>query len=94
MNPDLGGPFQQTPRGSRNNRDAAVHFRHRVCSRNRLQKLLIINEKDCIKIKQKGWLDKKEWREIHDILSAGLQLAGEWQGKLLDKAYIFITSSH
>lgn len=34
----------------------------------RLQKLLIINEKDCMKVKPKGWLDKKDWREIHDIL--------------------------
>jgi hypothetical protein len=34
----------------------------------RMQKLLIINEKDCFKIKPKGWLDKKEWREVNDIL--------------------------
>ena len=34
----------------------------------RLQKLLIINERDCMKIKPKGWMEKKEWREIHDIL--------------------------
>jgi len=25
-------------------------------------------EKDCIKMKPKEWLDKKDWREIHDIL--------------------------
>jgi hypothetical protein len=36
----------------------------------RLQKLVIINEKDCVKIKPKTWLDKKDWREIHDILRA------------------------
>jgi putative transposase len=34
----------------------------------RLQKLLIINVKDCIKIVPKLWLDKRDWREIHDIL--------------------------
>jgi putative transposase len=34
----------------------------------RMEKLLIINEKDCFKIKPKGWMDKKDWREIHDIL--------------------------
>lgn len=34
----------------------------------RMQKLLIINEKDCLKIKPKGWMDKKDWREINDIL--------------------------
>lgn len=33
-----------------------------------LQKLLIINEKDSFKIKPKLWLDKKDWREINDIL--------------------------
>ncbi|AFU59519.1 hypothetical protein Ngar_c25970 [Candidatus Nitrososphaera gargensis Ga9.2] len=34
----------------------------------RLDKLVVLNEKDCIKIKPKGWLEKKEWREINDIL--------------------------
>jgi hypothetical protein len=34
----------------------------------RLQKLLVIYEKDCFKIKPKGWMEKKEWREINDIL--------------------------
>jgi hypothetical protein len=30
----------------------------------------ILNESDCIKIKPRTWLDKKDWREIHDILRA------------------------
>jgi transposase-like protein len=34
----------------------------------RLNKLLVINEKDCVKILPKLWLDKRDWREIHDIL--------------------------
>lgn len=34
----------------------------------RIHKVTILNERDCIKAKQKGWLDKKEWVEIHDIL--------------------------
>ena len=34
----------------------------------RINKLTILNEKDCIKMKPKEWLDKKDWREIHDIL--------------------------
>jgi putative transposase len=34
----------------------------------RLHKILIINEKDCFKIKPKGWMEKKDWREINDIL--------------------------
>lgn len=34
----------------------------------RIHKVNIINEKDSIKIKAKMWLDKKDWREIHDIL--------------------------
>lgn len=34
----------------------------------RIDKVTILNEKDCIKVKQKGWLDRKERFEIHDIL--------------------------
>lgn len=34
----------------------------------RFEKLNIINEKDCIKFKQKAWIEKQEWREINDIL--------------------------
>lgn len=34
----------------------------------RLQKLLIINEKDCVKIKPREWLDLKSWREINDVV--------------------------
>jgi len=38
----------------------------------RANKVQILNEGDCLKMKPKGWLEKKEWREIHDILSAML----------------------
>ncbi|MGI0012299.1 MAG: hypothetical protein ACREBU_02490 [Nitrososphaera sp.] len=31
-------------------------------------KVVIIHEGDCIKVKQKTWLDKKDWRVINDIL--------------------------
>ena len=34
----------------------------------RANKLEILTESDCTKITQKGWLEKKEWREINDIL--------------------------
>jgi hypothetical protein len=34
----------------------------------RANKVEIMNETDCIKIKPITWLDKKDWREIHDIL--------------------------
>jgi putative transposase len=34
----------------------------------RINKVAILNEKDCIKIRARTWLDKKDWREIHDIL--------------------------
>jgi hypothetical protein len=34
----------------------------------RENKLQILNESDCIKVRAKTWLDKKDWREIHDIL--------------------------
>lgn len=34
----------------------------------RANKVQILNESDCIKVKAKSWLDKKDWREIYDIL--------------------------
>lgn len=34
----------------------------------RIHKVMIMNENDCIKVKQKSWLDKKDWTEINDIL--------------------------
>ena len=40
----------------------AVHLGKRV------QHVDIVNEKDCIKIKPKGWRDKQIWKEINDIL--------------------------
>ena len=34
----------------------------------RANKVEILNESDCIKVKPKGWMEKKDWREINDIL--------------------------
>ncbi|MEP0824001.1 MAG: DDE-type integrase/transposase/recombinase [Nitrososphaera sp.] len=34
----------------------------------RANKVQVLNESDCIKVKPRTWLDKKDWREIHDIL--------------------------
>jgi transposase-like protein len=34
----------------------------------RANKVQILNESDCIKVQPLGWMEKKEWREIHDIL--------------------------
>ncbi|MEW6603950.1 MAG: hypothetical protein AB1351_04590 [Thermoproteota archaeon] len=34
----------------------------------RINKVQVLNEGDSIKVKPKGWMEKKEWREIHDIL--------------------------
>lgn len=34
----------------------------------RFEKLTVINEKDCIKFKQKCWIEKEVWREVNDIL--------------------------
>jgi hypothetical protein len=34
----------------------------------RANKVQTLNESDCIKVKAKSWLDKKDWREIYDIL--------------------------
>lgn len=34
----------------------------------RPNKVQVLSESDCVKVKPNTWLDKKEWREIHDIL--------------------------
>lgn len=34
----------------------------------RLEKVSIVNEKDCIKVTSKAWINKQVWREINDIL--------------------------
>jgi transposase-like protein len=34
----------------------------------RIEKVNILNEKDCIKVSCKGWMEKQTWREINDIL--------------------------
>lgn len=34
----------------------------------RFEKLTVTNEMDCIKFKQKAWIEREEWREINDIL--------------------------
>ncbi|MGI0012687.1 MAG: IS6 family transposase [Nitrososphaera sp.] len=34
----------------------------------RIQLVDIANEKDCVKVKPKGWMDKQVWKEINDIL--------------------------
>jgi hypothetical protein len=34
----------------------------------RANKIRILHEGDCIKVKQQTWLDLKEWGEIDDIL--------------------------
>jgi putative transposase len=34
----------------------------------RFEKLSVVTERDYIKFKQQGWIEKQEWREINDIL--------------------------
>jgi len=34
----------------------------------RANKVKIMNESDCIEIKPTGWMEKKDWREINDIV--------------------------
>ena len=34
----------------------------------RIEKVNISNEKDCVKVSCKGWMEKQTWREINDIL--------------------------
>jgi hypothetical protein len=37
----------------------------------RANKIVILNEKDCIKIKARTWLGKKDWHKIHDTRVQG-----------------------
>ncbi|WP_337861943.1 hypothetical protein [Nitrososphaera sp.] len=54
-------------------RQAAVHAKDELVNPivkglgGRIHKVTILNEKDCIKVRQKGGLDKKDQVEIHDI---------------------------
>ena len=41
----------------------------------RVQKIQILNEKDCIKVKPREWMDKKNWREIDEILVTWIFMA-------------------
>ncbi|MHB8602010.1 MAG: DDE-type integrase/transposase/recombinase [Nitrosotalea sp.] len=34
----------------------------------RIEKVSIVNEKDCVKVIPKGWMEKPTWREVNDIL--------------------------
>lgn len=34
----------------------------------RIQFVDVVNEKECMKVKPKGWMDKKLWKETNDIL--------------------------
>lgn len=38
----------------------------------RFERLTVINEKDCIKFKQKAWIERQDWKEINDILGQRL----------------------
>jgi len=34
----------------------------------RIEKVKVVNEKDCVKVICKGWMERQTWREINDIL--------------------------
>lgn len=34
----------------------------------RIEKVSVVNEKDCVKVICKGWMERQTWREINDIL--------------------------
>ena len=40
----------------------AIQLHHRI------DNVKIVNENDCISVIPKGWIDKRTWREINDIL--------------------------
>jgi transposase-like protein len=55
----------------------------------RIEKVNIVNEKDCIKVIAKGWIDKAIWREINDIL----KLSGfSWLSNGKDSCWLKLSS--
>jgi hypothetical protein len=51
----------------------------------RVNKVEILHKDDCIEIKPKGWLDKKNWREINEVLARnGFNWFSYGKEKLLD----------
>jgi transposase-like protein len=55
----------------------------------RIEKVNIINEKDCIMIRPKVWLEKQTWREINDIL----KLSGfSWLSNGRDSCWLKLTT--
>lgn len=56
----------------------------------RINNLKILNESDCIKAIPKGWLDKKVWREINDILRVN---GFSWLSNGKDSCWIKLTST-
>ena len=67
---DKQNPMKDLIAKATNEQDEHVYFERYVIKHlgKRYEKLTVINEKDCIKIKPKGWLDKQVWKEINDIL--------------------------
>lgn len=55
----------------------------------RAQKVQILNEKDCIKAKPREWMDKKNWREISEILR---KFGFSWLSNGKDSCWIKMTS--
>jgi hypothetical protein len=58
---------------------------------NSANKVEILRKDDCIEIKPKGWLGKKSWREINEIL---LRNGFEWLSSRKDSCWIKIKTSH
>ena len=67
---DKQNPMKDLIAKATNEQDEHVYFERYVIKHlgKRYEKLTVINEKDCIKFKQKCWIEKPAWREINDIL--------------------------
>ncbi|MEW5841541.1 hypothetical protein [Nitrososphaera sp.] len=67
---DKRNPMKDLIAKAINEQDKHVFFERYVINQlgKRYEKLMVVNEKDCIKFKQKCWIEKPEWREINDIL--------------------------
>jgi hypothetical protein len=56
----------------------------------RFEKLTVINEKDCMKFKQKSWIEREQWREINHILRVN---GFNWLSNGKDSCWIKMTDA-
>jgi transposase-like protein/predicted nucleic acid-binding Zn finger protein/uncharacterized protein (DUF1778 family) len=89
---DKQNPMKDLIAQAANHQDKSANLERFVVNQlgKRYEKLTVINEKDCIKFKQKCWIEKEIWREINDILRVN---GFAWLSNGKDSCWIRMTLS-